>query len=61
MNDRGLSLTSTEMLKGYILSKVSDIDKRNEINDIWKKQIQLLNDIDKNADQSFFQATILAF
>ena len=43
-------------IKGYILSKVSDIDKRNEINDIWKKQIQLLNDIDKNADQSFFQA-----
>ncbi len=56
MNDRGLSLTSTEMLKGYVLSKISDRKKRNEINDLWKTQIQKLNDFSKNADQSFFHA-----
>jgi uncharacterized protein with ParB-like and HNH nuclease domain len=56
MNDRGLSLTSTEMLKGYVLSKINDRKKRNEINDLWKNQIQKLNDFSKNADQSFFHS-----
>ena len=56
MNDRGLSLTSTEMLKGYVLSRIGDRKKRNEINDLWKLQIQKLNDFAKNADQSFFHA-----
>lgn len=56
MNDRGLSLTSTEMLKGYVLSRISDRKRRNEINEIWKEQIQKLHEFSKNADQSFFQA-----
>jgi len=56
MNDRGLSLTSTEMLKGYVLSRINDRKQRNEINDLWKLQIQKLNDFSKNADQSFFHA-----
>jgi len=56
MNDRGLSLTSTEMLKGYVLSRIRDRNKRNEINDIWKDNIKLLNELGKNADQSFFLA-----
>lgn len=56
MNDRGLSLTSTEMLKGYVLSKITDRKQRNEINDLWKKQVQSLNAYSKNTDQSFFHA-----
>lgn len=56
MNDRGLSLTSTEMLKGYVLSRIRDREKRNEINDLWKNQIKKLNDFEKNLDQSFFLA-----
>lgn len=56
MNDRGLSLTSTEMLKGYVLSRINDRKKRNETNELWKTQIQKLNDFSKNADQSFFHA-----
>lgn len=56
MNDRGLNLTSTEMLKSYVLSRITDKDKRLEINDIWKDQIQKLHEIDENTDQSFFQA-----
>ena len=56
MNDRGLNLTPTEMLKGYVLSKITDKKKRLEINDIWKKQIQKLHEIDENADQTFFQS-----
>lgn len=56
MNDRGLNLTSTEMLKGYVLSKITDRKQRNEINDVWKSAIQSLHQIDKNADQGFFHA-----
>lgn len=56
MNDRGLNLTSTEMLKGYVLSKISEKTQRNEINEIWKSTIQKLHEYDENADQSFFQA-----
>ena len=31
MNDRGLSLTSTEMLKGYLISQIENEDKKNEL------------------------------
>lgn len=56
MNDRGLNLTPTEMLKGYLLSRIIDENKRNEINDIWKQEIQKLHEIDENADLVFFQS-----
>ena len=56
MNDRGLNLTPTEMLKGYILSRITDKKQRNEINSIWKEEIQKLHSFDDNADQVFFQA-----
>ena len=57
MNDRGLSLSATEMLKGFILSKVSNIDDRTKVNDLWKIQIQKLNnDIGKDEDLRFFQS-----
>lgn len=56
MNDRGLNLTPTEMLKGYVLSKIIDKNQRIEINDIWKSEIQKLHEYGENADQSFFQA-----
>ncbi|MFZ1514970.1 MAG: DUF262 domain-containing protein, partial [Saprospiraceae bacterium] len=56
MNDRGLNLTPTEMLKGYVLSRITDKKQRNEINGIWKEEIQKLHAFDENADQVFFQA-----
>ena len=56
MNDRGLNLTPSEMLKGYVLSKITDATKRIKINEIWKKEIQKLHSYDENADQSFFRA-----
>ena len=56
MNDRGLNLTPTEMLKGYVLSRITDKKQRNEINAIWKEEIQKLHAFDENADQVFFQA-----
>ena len=56
MNDRGLNLTSSEMLKGYVLSKISDPKKRIEINNVWKEQIQKLHEYEETADQNFFQS-----
>lgn len=55
MNDRGMNLTSTEMLKGYVLSRISDIAERSEINEIWKEKIIALHQYESNADLTFFQ------
>ncbi len=56
MNDRGLNLTPTEMLKGYVLSKITDKKHRNKINELWKNEIQELHKYGETTDQSFFQA-----
>ena len=36
MNDRGLSLTPTDMLKGYLLAQIADEDSRRRAGSIWK-------------------------
>lgn len=56
MNDRGLNLTSTEMLKGYILSRFPDAKDREKANKFWKDSIQSLHNRDKDEDHQFFQA-----
>lgn len=56
MNDRGLNLSPTEMLKGYVLSRITNKKQRNEINSVWKEEIQKLHEYDENTDQVFFQA-----
>jgi uncharacterized protein with ParB-like and HNH nuclease domain len=56
MNDRGLNLTPTEMLKGYILTNVKDYDKINELNSLWKAQISNLHSISLHEDTEFCKA-----
>lgn len=56
MNDRGLNLTSTEMLKSYILSRFSNPTDRESANRFWKESIQRLHKQSKEEDQQFFQA-----
>ena len=56
MNDRGLNLTPTEMLKGFILSRFHDSIKRQRSNERWKETVQKLHNYDKDEDQRFFQA-----
>lgn len=56
MNDRGLNLTSTEMLKSYILSRFSSSTDREKANRFWKESIQALHKHNKDEDQQFFQA-----
>ena len=56
MNDRGLSLTSTEMLKGFLLSEVNNDEKRKQLNDKWKTKIVLLKENDNKGDEVFIKA-----
>jgi uncharacterized protein with ParB-like and HNH nuclease domain len=60
MNDRGLSLTPTEMLKSYLLANIEGEDKRVVANNIWKKQIESLLVIGKEEDAHFIKAWLRA-
>jgi hypothetical protein len=50
MNDRGLSLTPADMLKGYLLASITDTDKRTRASTVWKRCTQVLSDIGKDED-----------
>ena len=50
MNDRGLSLTPTEMLKGYLLANISDVDARNSASKSWTERVNCLRAIGKEED-----------
>ena len=50
MNDRGLSLTPADMLKGYLLANITDTQRRTRASGIWKKRVQVLAEIGKDED-----------
>ena len=50
MNDRGLSLTATEMLKGYLLSEIADNDERLKANELWKAKMLDLKALGKEQE-----------
>lgn len=56
MNDRGLSLTPTEMLKGYLLNHVTEKNKRDACNDTWKDRVQELAALGKDTDADAFKS-----
>ena len=57
MNDRGLSLTPTEMLKGFLLANITDQAKRNAANQLWKERVQKLTSVGgKEADADCVKA-----
>jgi len=56
MNDRGLSLTATEMLKGYLLTNITDPEKRDAANEVWKSRIAELNAMGKDVEADSFKA-----
>lgn len=47
VNDRGLPLTPTDMLRGYLLSNIDDAARRNVTSETWQRQVQTLQSIDK--------------
>lgn len=50
MNDRGLSLTATDMLKGYLLANITDPTIRNRASIAWKDRIAELGKLGKEED-----------
>ena len=56
MNDRGLSLTPTDMLKGYLLANITDDDGRAQASDTWKDQMAELLYLGKDEDADCIKA-----
>ena len=56
MNDRGLSLTPAEMLRGYLLANIRDDNQRSNANRVWRERIQLLKNLDKDEDANAIKA-----
>lgn len=60
MNDRGLKLTQTELLKSYLLSNVIDEPKIKDLDTAWKAKIALLKTYSYDEDEQFFKAWLRA-
>lgn len=56
MNDRGLSVTPTEMLKGYLLANITDSKLRNRANSRWVQLVGNLRRLDKHGDADTIRA-----
>jgi len=55
MNDRGLSLSLPEMLKGYVLANITHEDDQRAVNATWKAKMQALREIGDEEDVDFFK------
>ncbi len=60
MNDRGLNLSPTDMLKGYLLANIANVEERAQANDLWKNRLQELARLGKEEDADFFKAWLRA-
>ena len=56
MNDRGLSLSPTDMLKGYLLANIKDPAKRLEADKLIKKYLGKFAEYGKDTESDFFKA-----
>jgi hypothetical protein len=56
MNDRGLSLSPLDMLKGYILANINDDQERLTAGETWKKRVASLADLGKEEDADAVKA-----
>lgn len=56
MNDRGLSLTPTDMLKGYLLANITITNQRTSASKVWRKHIAVLQDRSKEEDSDAIKA-----
>lgn len=56
MNDRGLSLTPTDMLKGYLLANITDPDARNLASKVWRERVSECQQWGKEEDADAIKA-----
>jgi hypothetical protein len=55
MNDRGLSLSLPDMLKGYVLANIRHEEDQRAVNLTWKGQMQRLRELGEEEDVDFFK------
>ena len=55
MNSRGLRLSNTDMLKGFLLAGIKDPNEIAQANQLWRRRITELTDLDKNSDSEFMK------
>lgn len=60
MNDRGVSLSPTDMLKGYLLANIDGGAEKAHANAVWKKHMRDLAAIGKEEEADFFKAWLRA-
>ena len=51
VNDRGLSLTPSEMLKGHLLAAIDDEQQRIEAGKIWRDRVEALKRLDSSKEE----------
>lgn len=51
VNDRGLSLTPTEMLKGHLLASISDEGQRIDAGKVWRERVEALKRIEGSKEE----------
>ncbi|MFB4165333.1 DUF262 domain-containing protein [Alteribacillus sp. JSM 102045] len=60
MNDRGLSLNQTDMLKGYLLANIKNSNEKEKANQLWKSRVLELIEIGKEEEVDFFKTWLRA-
>ncbi len=55
MNDRGLSLSQTDMLKGFLLANIEEAQKKKEANATWKDLMLKLSEHGREVESDFFK------
>ncbi len=55
MNDRGLSLSPIEMLKGYLLAKMEE-SRRAQANELWRARLHQLTESNNDYGPDFFKS-----
>lgn len=56
VNDRGLSLTPADMLRGYLLSNITESVHRNHVSDVWQGRVEILKQIGKEKESEAIKA-----
>jgi Protein of unknown function DUF262/Protein of unknown function (DUF1524) len=55
MNDRGLRLGPIDLLKGHVLSRISNLSDNRKCHESWAHEVRTLKEIDAEEDSLFFR------
>ncbi len=55
MNDRGLRLSNTDMLKSFLIARMEDPANITSGNALWRTRVEELNNVEKNSDAEFIK------